>query len=189
MGRPAAGVNAIRRAKDDFVTAMEVVDQDGDLLVATVKGYGKRTPLKEYSPKGRATGGVATIAQKTLDVTGRIAAARVVRADDDLTIITAGGQALRLKVKQVRRAGRGDDGRAHDATQRRRHHRLRCAPLGRPARRGRWRRGGRGGRTACARGDGGTPRGRRLSPPSERLRRRPPGLRFVLRRIRARPDV
>jgi DNA gyrase subunit A len=110
MGRQAAGVNAIRRAKDDFLTSMEVVDLEGDLLVATFKGYGKRTPIGEYAPKGRATGGVATIAQKTLDVTGRIAAARMVRADDDLTIITAGGQALRLKVKQVRRAGRATMG-------------------------------------------------------------------------------
>ena len=110
MGRQATGVNAIRRAKDDFVTAMEVVDEESDLLVATFKGYGKRTPIREYSPKGRATGGVATIAPKTLDVTGRIAAARMVRADDDLTIITAGGQALRLKVKQVRRAGRSTMG-------------------------------------------------------------------------------
>ncbi len=66
--------------------------------------------MREYAPKGRATGGVATIAQKMLDVTGRIAAARMVRADDDLTIITAGGQALRLKVKQVRRAGRATMG-------------------------------------------------------------------------------
>jgi DNA gyrase subunit A len=110
MGRQATGVNAIRRAKDDFVTAMEVVDEESDLLVATFKGYGKRTPIREYSPKGRATGGVATIAPKTLDVTGRIAAARMVRADDDLTIITTGGQALRLKVKQVRRAGRSTMG-------------------------------------------------------------------------------
>ena len=110
MGRQATGVNAIRRAKDDFVTAMEVVDEESDLLVATFKGYGKRTPIREYSPKGRATGGVATIAPKTLEVTGRIAAARMVRADDDLTIITAGGQALRLKVKQVRRAGRSTMG-------------------------------------------------------------------------------
>jgi len=62
--------------------------------VATFKGYGKRTPIREDAPKGRATGGVATVAQKTLDVTGRIAAARMVRADDDLTIITAGGSTM-----------------------------------------------------------------------------------------------
>jgi DNA gyrase subunit A len=110
MGRQAAGVAAIRRAKDDFVASMEVVDLEGDLLVATFNGYGKRTPIGEYTPKGRATGGVATIAQKMIEITGRIAAARMVRADDDLTIITAGGQALRLKVKQVRRAGRATMG-------------------------------------------------------------------------------
>jgi len=98
MGRQATGVNAIRRAKDDFVTAMEVVDEESDLLVATFKGYGKRTPIREYSPKGRATGGVATIAPKTLDVTGRIAAARMVRADDDLTV----GGDVRIHLGAVR---------------------------------------------------------------------------------------
>jgi DNA gyrase subunit A len=110
MGRPAAGVTAIRLAEGDFVTSAEVVDPDGDLLVVTAKGFGKRTPLKEYAPKGRATGGMATIAIKSIDVTGPIASARVVREGDHLTIITAGGVALRLEVKKIRRAGRATMG-------------------------------------------------------------------------------
>jgi len=76
----------------------------------TAKGFGKRTPLKEYSPKGRATAGMATMAIKSLDVTGPIASARVVREGDHLTIITSGGLALRLEVKKVRRAGRATMG-------------------------------------------------------------------------------
>jgi DNA gyrase subunit A len=110
MGRPAAGVAGIRLKEGDAVTSAEVVDPDGDLLIVTAKGYGKRTPLKEYSPKGRATGGMATIAQKTIDVTGPIAAARVVREGDDLTVITSGGMALRTEVKKIRRAGRATMG-------------------------------------------------------------------------------
>jgi DNA gyrase subunit A len=110
MGRPAAGVTGIRLREGDAVTSAEVVDPDGDLLIVTTKGYGKRTPLKEYSPKGRATGGMATIAQKNMDVTGPIAAARVVRDGDDLTIITSGGVALRTEVKEIRRAGRATMG-------------------------------------------------------------------------------
>jgi DNA gyrase subunit A len=110
MGRPAAGVTGIRLKEGDAVTSAEVVDPDGDLLVVTVNGYGKRTPLKEYTPKGRATGGIATIAQKTMKVTGSIAAARVVRDGDDLTIITSGGMAMRTEVKEIRRAGRATMG-------------------------------------------------------------------------------
>ena len=110
MGRQAAGVTAIRLAAGDFVTSAEVVDPEGDLLVVTTKGYGKRTPLKDYAPKGRATAGMATIAQKSLDVTGPIASARVVKEGDHLTIITSGGVALRLEVKKIRRAGRATQG-------------------------------------------------------------------------------
>ncbi len=106
MGRPAAGVQGIRLADGDSVTSMDVVDKDGSLLVVTTGGFGKQTPLKEYAPKGRATGGIATIDQKALKEIGKIAAARVVHKDDDLTIITANGVALRLKVKQVKQSGR-----------------------------------------------------------------------------------
>jgi DNA gyrase subunit A len=110
MGRPAAGVTGIRLKEGDAVTSAEVVDPGGDLLVVTAKGYGKRTPLKEYTPKGRATGGIATIAQKMIGVTGLIAAARVVRDGDDLTIITSGGMAMRTEVKEIRQAGRATMG-------------------------------------------------------------------------------
>jgi DNA gyrase subunit A len=110
MGRPAAGVQGIRLAKGDAVTSMDVVDPKGTLLVVTTGGVGKQTPLKEYAPKGRATMGVATIDRKALKEIGKIAAARVVRMDDDLTIITANGVALRLKVKDVKLAGRATRG-------------------------------------------------------------------------------
>jgi DNA gyrase subunit A len=89
---------------------MDVVDKDSSLLVVTTGGFGKQTPLKEYTPKGRATGGIATIDQKALNEIGKIAAARVVHKDDDLTIITANGVALRLKVKQVKQSGRATRG-------------------------------------------------------------------------------
>ncbi len=106
MGRQAAGVNAIRLDDDDHVTSMDIVVDGCDLLVVTEKAFGKRTLLGEYTPKGRATGGIATIAQRSLGITGRIVAARVVHEDDELTVISTSGQALRLKVKDIRRAGR-----------------------------------------------------------------------------------
>jgi len=110
MGRAAGGVRGIRLKKGDAVTSMDVVEKNGSLLTVTTNGFGKQTPLKIYAPKGRATGGVATIDQKALKLTGKIAAARVVQMGDDLTIITSNGLALRMKVKEVKQAGRATRG-------------------------------------------------------------------------------
>jgi DNA gyrase subunit A len=110
MGRQAAGVHGIRLKKGDAVTSMDVVEKDGTLLIVTEGGFGKQTPLKDYAPKGRATGGIATIDQKALKEVGKIASARVVQKDDDLTIITSNGVILRLKVKDVKQAGRATRG-------------------------------------------------------------------------------
>jgi DNA gyrase subunit A len=110
MGRAASGVQGIRLAKKDRVASMEIVEEGGALLILTENGYGKQTPLTQYPRKGRATGGVATIDQKALDVTGKIAAARIVQASDDITIISANGLVLRLKVKELKQAGRATRG-------------------------------------------------------------------------------
>ena len=110
MGRSAAGVQGIRLKKGDAVTSMDVIQPNGSLLIVTTNGFGKQTPLKDYTAKGRATGGNFTIDPKAIPVTGKIAAARVVQMTDDLTIITANGVALRLKVKDVKQAGRATRG-------------------------------------------------------------------------------
>jgi DNA gyrase subunit A len=109
MGRAAAGVTAMRLADGDYIVSMEAVTPDGELLVVTEKGYGKRTPLGQYPAKGRATGGVKTMANR-LDETGAIASARVVLPDDEITIITAGGIALRTAVANIARMGRSTRG-------------------------------------------------------------------------------
>jgi DNA gyrase subunit A len=110
MGRQAGGVRGIRLAKGDTLTSMDVLEKKASLLVVTTRGFGKQTDLEEYAPKGRGTGGVATIDRKASREIGKIAAARVVQPDDDLTIITANGVALRMKVKEVKRAGRATKG-------------------------------------------------------------------------------
>jgi len=110
MGRAAAGVTGIGLSKGDKVASMEVVEPDGDLLIMTTGGYGKRTPLDEYPVKGRATGGVQTIHKEALTKTGIITAARVVQEADDLTIISASGVVLRTRVKDVARSGRATRG-------------------------------------------------------------------------------
>lgn len=110
MGRQAAGVNGIKLKKGDLVTSMDVVEKDGALLIVTSHGFGKQTPLAEYAAKGRATNGISTIDQKAIKEIGKIAAARVVQKDDDLTIMTANGVTIRLKVKDVKQSGRATKG-------------------------------------------------------------------------------
>jgi DNA gyrase subunit A len=110
MGRAAAGVIAIRMRKGDCLTSMEVVEPGGDLLVVTTGGIGKRTPLSEYSSKSRATYGMQTINKRALGKIGKIAAARVVQEEDDLTIMSSGGVILRTKVKNISQTGRATRG-------------------------------------------------------------------------------
>jgi DNA gyrase subunit A len=110
MGRGAGGVTGIRLSGKDKVTSMEVVEPGGDLVLVTTQGYGKRTPLTEYPAKGRATGGVQTIAKDAADKIGVITAARVAQKADDLTIISANGMVLRMKVKDVKESGRATRG-------------------------------------------------------------------------------
>ncbi len=110
MGRPAAGVNAIKLLKDDKVTTVDVVEPGGTLLTVTETGIGKQTPLEEYSPKGRATQGVLTMDKKAIEEIGKIVAARVVQQEDHLTLMSTGGVIIRLKVKEVKTAGRATRG-------------------------------------------------------------------------------
>jgi DNA gyrase subunit A len=79
-------------------------------LIVTTRGFGKQTPLDEYTAKGRATNGISTINIKAIKEVGKIAAARVVQNADDLTIMTANGVTLRMKVKDVKESGRATKG-------------------------------------------------------------------------------
>jgi DNA gyrase subunit A len=106
MGRTAAGVRGIRLSGNDKLVGMEVIEPDGELAIVTTGGYGKRTPLKDYPVKGRATGGVQTLNKNALIKTGVITAVRVVQESDDVTIISAAGVTLRTRVKDISRSGR-----------------------------------------------------------------------------------
>ena len=61
MGRTATGVRGIRLAEGEQVRSLIVVDGDGDILTASERGYGKRTPVAEYPRKGRGTQGVIAL--------------------------------------------------------------------------------------------------------------------------------
>ncbi|HYO44027.1 MAG TPA: DNA gyrase subunit A [Candidatus Limnocylindrales bacterium] len=111
MGRDAAGVIGIRLARQgDAVVSMSVVDQEADLLVLTETGYGKRVPLTEFRLKHRGGQGVRLIALEGRK-TGLVAAVQqVIEADEELVLISAGGQVIRTDVRSVNRYSSGARG-------------------------------------------------------------------------------
>jgi DNA gyrase subunit A len=104
MGRDAAGVIGIRLARQgDAVVSMSVVEPASDLLVLTETGYGKRVPLKEFRQKHRGGQGVRLIALEGRK-TGLVAAVQqVTDEDDELMLISAGGQVIRTDTNSINR--------------------------------------------------------------------------------------
>ena len=78
------------------------------VLTATENGYGKRTPIGEYTRHGRGSQGMTAI--KTSQRNGKVVAARLVRPDDQIMLITTGGVLIRTRVKEVREMGRATQG-------------------------------------------------------------------------------
>jgi len=109
-GRMTSGVRAMKLHKDDLITSVEVVEPGGYLLVVTTNGFGKRSPLDEYATKSRATGGIRTVNPAHFARIGKVAAARVVQDDDEITFISSNGLVLRLKVASIRPSGRATRG-------------------------------------------------------------------------------
>ncbi len=110
MGRNAGGVMGIRLRPGDVLAGAEVAEPGADLLVVTEGGFGKRTPIEDYRPKTRGSQGMATINQKSIPEIGRIAVARVVTEEDELTLISDGGIVMRMKAVKVSQTGRATRG-------------------------------------------------------------------------------
>ncbi|MHB8960964.1 MAG: DNA gyrase C-terminal beta-propeller domain-containing protein, partial [Candidatus Limnocylindrales bacterium] len=104
MGRDAGGVIGIRLARQgDAVVSMSVVEPGADLLVLTETGYGKRVPLKEFRVKHRGGQGVRLIALEGRK-TGLVAAVQqVTDADEELLLISGGGQVIRTETNSINR--------------------------------------------------------------------------------------
>ena len=112
MGRDAAGVIGIRLLKreGDTVVAMTVVEPDADLLVLTETGYGKRVALTEFRRKHRGGQGVRLIALEGRK-TGLVAAVQqVTDQDEELLLISAGGQVIRTETNSINRYSSGARG-------------------------------------------------------------------------------
>ncbi|GBE30098.1 DNA gyrase subunit A [bacterium BMS3Bbin04] len=108
MGRAAAGVRGVKLPVGQFLVGMVVVRRAGNLLVATKKGYGKRSNIVDYRLTKRGAGGVITL--KTSDKIGEMIAIMEVLDDDDLMIMTQRGVLIRLSISDVRVIGRATQG-------------------------------------------------------------------------------
>ncbi|HEY4611510.1 MAG TPA: DNA gyrase subunit A [Bacteroidota bacterium] len=109
MGRTAAGVRGIRLSKKDKVVGMVTLRRkDTTILVATDKGYGKRSEAEEYRVSHRGGKGIITV--KTSDKTGLMVAIREVTDTDDIVIVTTKGMVIRQNAKDIRVAGRNTQG-------------------------------------------------------------------------------
>jgi DNA gyrase subunit A len=104
MGRDAGGVIGIRLARaGDYVVGMSVVEPDTDLLVLTETGYGKRVHLGEFRAMHRGSQGVRLISLEGRK-TGNVAAVQqVTDVDEELLLISAGGQVVRTDVRTINR--------------------------------------------------------------------------------------
>ncbi len=108
MGRAAAGVRGIKLGKEDHVIALAITVDDATLLVAGENGIGKRTDFGEYRIQTR--GGKGIITMKTNKKTGKVVGALTVQDENEIMIITVGGQMVRTGVKGIREAGRNTQG-------------------------------------------------------------------------------
>ncbi len=109
MGRTARGVRGMRLAEQQKVLSLLVADNDQQtVLVATENGFGKRTALADFRHSGRGTQGVIAIAASERN--GKVVAARLVRDDDEIMLITTGGVLIRTRVREIRELGRATQG-------------------------------------------------------------------------------
>ena len=126
MGRTARGVRGMNLVAGQQVIAMLVapaeategaeastVDSEGNpiptsVLTATENGFGKRTPIGEYTRHGRGTKGM--IAIQTSERNGKVVAAALVSPEDQIMLITTGGILVRTRVSEIREMGRATQG-------------------------------------------------------------------------------
>jgi DNA gyrase subunit A len=109
MGREARGVRGMQLEDGQSVIALLVAgDEQQSVLTATENGYGKRTPITEYTRHGRGTKGM--IAIQTSERNGKVVAATLVDPEAQIMLITNTGVLIRTRVSEIREMGRATQG-------------------------------------------------------------------------------
>ncbi|MDF0679285.1 MAG: DNA gyrase C-terminal beta-propeller domain-containing protein, partial [Nitrosomonas sp.] len=108
-GRNARGVRGMKLGAGQKVISLLVADNENmAVLTATENGYGKRTPITEYTRHNRGTQGM--IAINTNVRNGKVVAAQLVESSDEIMLITSGGVMIRTRVNEVREMSRATQG-------------------------------------------------------------------------------
>jgi DNA gyrase subunit A len=109
MGREARGVRGMQLDDGQQVIALLVAgDEQQSVLTATENGFGKRTPITEYTRHGRGTKGM--IAIQTSERNGKVVAATLVDSEAQIMLITNTGVLIRTRVSEIREMGRATQG-------------------------------------------------------------------------------
>ncbi|WP_082201588.1 DNA gyrase subunit A [Paraburkholderia phenoliruptrix] len=109
MGREARGVRGMQLEDGQNVIALLVAgDEQQSVLTATENGFGKRTPITEYTRHGRGTKGM--IAIQTSERNGKVVAATLVDPEAQIMLITTTGVLIRTRVSEIREMGRATQG-------------------------------------------------------------------------------
>jgi DNA gyrase subunit A len=109
MGRTARGVRGMTLGAGQQVISLLVAEDESQaVLTATENGFGKRTPIGEYTRHGRGTQGM--IAIQTGGRNGKVVAAKLVKREDEIMLITTGGVLIRTRVAEIRQMGRATQG-------------------------------------------------------------------------------
>lgn len=109
MGRTARGVRGMKLGPGQKVISMLVAESEElAVLTATENGFGKRTPIGEYTRHNRGTQGMIAII--TSPRNGKVVAAKLVKPDDEIMLITSGGVMIRTRVNEVREMSRATQG-------------------------------------------------------------------------------
>ena len=109
MGRNSRGVRGMRLSGGQKVISLLVAENESvSVLTATENGFGKRTPIAEYTRHGRGTLGM--IAIQTSARNGNVVAATLVEAKDEIMLITTGGVLIRTRVAEIREMSRATQG-------------------------------------------------------------------------------
>jgi DNA gyrase subunit A len=109
MGRVCHGVRGVTlKSPEDFVVACVVVNGDESILIVCEKGFGKRSLVEGFRQTNRGAVGVRSIL--TSDRNGLVIGAIQVSDPDSVFLMSNSGQALRIRMKDVRVMGRSTQG-------------------------------------------------------------------------------
>ena len=110
MGRVSRGVRGIRLRPGDQVIGMDIVEEGSSIFVISEFGYGKRTKMSQFTAHAR--GGVGIRSAVVNAKTGQLIGVKALSGDDtqEIILISAAGQTIRLGLKNIPGLGRATQG-------------------------------------------------------------------------------